>query len=139
MSAILRKFTGSPEPPLREVERSVTNPFLRETLLSSEPNNTVYQYYELKKAVDQVYNSFQQLGTQFYRKKDLTQEQLKLLAFRDYVNNINAELKEINKQERYIVASNASPLEKQRLVRQLVIMRNELTRAVPQVRKQIYG
>lgn len=139
MSAILRKFTGSPEPPLRELERSVTNPFAKESLLTSEPNNTVYQYYELKKAVDQVYNSYSSMTNQLYRRKDLTQQQLKLLSFREYVNSINTQLKELTEQERYIVSSNVSPERKRDLVRSLTIMRNELTRSVPQVRKDIYG
>ena len=139
MSAILRKFTGAPEPALREIERSVTNPFTREALLSSEPNNTVYQYYELKKAVDEVYNSMSAIQNQQYTTIDLTEEELRLLAVRDYVNEINQELKELNEQERYIQASSASAEEKRDMIRTIAIMKNELTRAVPELRKQVYG
>ena len=139
MSAILRKFTGAPEPALREIERSVTNPFAREALLSSEPNNTVYQYYELKKAVDEVYNSMSAIQNQQYTTIDLTEEELRLLAVREYVNEVNQELKELTEQERYIQASSASAEEKRDMIRTIAIIKNELTSAVPELRKQIYG
>jgi len=139
MSAILRKFTGSPEPALREIERSVTNPFTREMLLSSEPNNTVYQYYELKKAVDAVYNSISAMRNQQYKNIGLTKEELKILRTREYVYEVDTQLKELNAQERYIQASSASPEEKRNQIRSIVMMRNALTRAVPQLRKDIYG
>ena len=134
MSAILREFTGAPEPAMREIERSILNPLGRETLLSSEPTGTLNQYYDLKAAIDEVYK-----GVKLKPLRKVSLQDADLLRYRDYIYSIDKEIKDLNQTARIINDSGVSSIQKRDFLRTLAIKKNALTAKIPAITKQIYG
>ena len=134
MSAILREFTGAPEPAMREIERSILNPLGRETLLSSEPSGTLNQYYDLKAAIDEVYK-----GVKLKPQRKGSLQDADLLRYRDYIYSIDKEIKELTQQEGIVKDSGISSREKRNFIRTITIQKNALTAKIPAIEKEIYG
>jgi hypothetical protein len=134
MSAILREFTGAPEPAMREIERSILNPLGRETLLSSEPTGTLNQYYDLKAAIDEVYK-----GVKLKPQRKVSLQDADLLRYRKYIYSIDKKIKELNQTARIVNDSGISSLEKRNFIRTITIQKNALTAKIPAIEKEIYG
>ena len=139
LNTILQKFTGSPLSPTRELERSISNPLAREVFLPSEPTGTLYQFYELKQAIDQVSNSIKDLSENFGKELPITKEQEKLYQYKEYADSVDAELKKLRQIETQVRNSNMSQDQKRDEIRYINIQRNSLTYLLPEIRKEIYG
>ena len=139
LNTILQKFTGSPLSPTRELERSISNPLAREVFLPSEPTGTLYQFYELKQAIDQVSNSIKDLSENFGKELPITKEQEKLYQYKEYADSVDAELKKLRQIETQVRNSNMGQDQKRDEIRYINIQRNSLTYLLPEIRKEIYG
>lgn len=133
MDSIYNTMADSPKPSKRFEQM----PVIRRFAVDPEARGTVTAYYDLKNAVDQVVRTENLLErTMDYENwGPYMQENMKLLASKDYVSDMEKTLKELREMKTLIRASTMSADAKRDSITQIGQMENALTANIQQLKK----
>ena len=135
MDSITSQFSDVPKASLRFEQLPVVKRFVSDP----EARGSVTQFYELQRSVDTVVRTMSLLE-KTARPEEFAkylEDNIGLLAVKDYVRDIEKSMKELREMRRTINSSPMEPDEKRDILIDLGRMENNLTANIGQVKKAI--
>ena len=135
VDAIASEFSDAP----KAAKRFEQMPVVKRFALDPEARGNVTQFYELQKAVDTFVRT-SNLLEKTARPEEFAkylEDNVGLLAVKDYVSNVEKEMKTLRDMKRTIASSDMSPEEKRDLTVEIGRMENHLTANIGQVKKVV--
>lgn len=116
-------------------------PFIKRFAIDPEARGTVTAYYEMKNSVDEVtrtINLLERTGD-FASMGEYMQDNMKMLAVKDYIQDLDKQMKELREMKNLIRNSQMTGDQKRDAITDISKMENQLTSNIQELKKLVGG